>query len=61
MSVAVAPEAKPAPAASAVPSRMRFGYWMPVFGGGLRNVDDEQMDASWAYTKRLAQRSEALG
>ena len=42
-------------------NRMRFGYWLPVFGGWLRNVDDERMDASWAYTRRLAQRSEALG
>jgi FMNH2-dependent dimethyl sulfone monooxygenase len=40
---------------------MRFGYWMPVFGGWLRNVDDERMDASWAYVKRLAQRSEQIG
>jgi FMNH2-dependent dimethyl sulfone monooxygenase len=40
---------------------MRFGYWLPVFGGWLRNVDDENMEASWAYVKRLAQRSEALG
>ncbi|MBC7894580.1 MAG: LLM class flavin-dependent oxidoreductase, partial [Cytophagaceae bacterium] len=40
---------------------MRYGYWLPVFGGWLRNVDDEQMDASWAYVKRLAQRSEAIG
>ena len=40
---------------------MRYGYWMPVFGGWLRNVPDEGMEASWAYTKRLAQRSEALG
>ncbi|HST62976.1 MAG TPA: LLM class flavin-dependent oxidoreductase, partial [Longimicrobium sp.] len=40
---------------------MRFGYWMPVFGGWLRNVDDERMEASWAYTKRLAQRSEQIG
>jgi FMNH2-dependent dimethyl sulfone monooxygenase len=46
---------------AAAPGRMRFGYWMPVFGGWLRNVEHEQMDASWAYTKRLAQRSEALG
>lgn len=43
------------------PTRMRFGYWLPVFGGWLRNVDDEQMDASWAYTRRLAQRSEEIG
>ncbi len=40
---------------------MRFGYWMPVFGGWLRNVEDEGMEASWQYTRRLAQRSEALG
>ncbi len=40
---------------------MRYGFWMPVFGGWLRNVEDEGMEASWAYTKRLAQRAEALG
>ena len=40
---------------------MRYGYWMPVFGGWLRNVEDEQMEASWAYVKRLAQRSEEIG
>lgn len=40
---------------------MRFGYWMPVFGGWLRNVEDEGMEASWAYTRRLALRSEELG
>lgn len=40
---------------------MRYGYWMPVFGGWLRNVEDEQMEASWEYTKKLAQRSEEIG
>jgi FMNH2-dependent dimethyl sulfone monooxygenase len=40
---------------------MRFGYWMPVFGGWLRNVDDEGMDASFAYNKKLARRTEAIG
>lgn len=40
---------------------MRFGYWLPVFGGWLRNVDDEAMEASWDYSKRLALRSEQLG
>jgi FMNH2-dependent dimethyl sulfone monooxygenase len=40
---------------------MRFGYWMPVFGGWLRNVDDEGMEATWAYARRLAQRSEQIG
>jgi dimethylsulfone monooxygenase len=40
---------------------MRFGYWLPVFGGWLRNVDDEQMETSWSYVKKLAQRSEQIG
>ena len=40
---------------------MRYGYWMPVFGGWLRNVEDEQMEASWNYVKKLAQRSEEIG
>ncbi len=40
---------------------MRFGYWMPVFGGWLRNVPDEGMEATWAYVSRLARRSEEIG
>jgi FMNH2-dependent dimethyl sulfone monooxygenase len=40
---------------------MRYGYWMPVFGGWLRNVPDEGMQASWEYVKRLTQRSEQWG
>jgi FMNH2-dependent dimethyl sulfone monooxygenase len=40
---------------------MRYGYWMPVFGGWLRNIEDEGMAATWEYTKRLAQRSEQIG
>ena len=40
---------------------MRYGYWMPVFGGWLRNVEDEQMEASWNYVKKLAKRSEEIG
>jgi FMNH2-dependent dimethyl sulfone monooxygenase len=40
---------------------MRFGYWMPVFGGWLRNVDDENMQATWDYASRLARRSEQIG
>jgi len=42
-------------------SRIRYGYWMPVFGGWLRNVADEQMAASWEYTSKLARRSEQIG
>jgi FMNH2-dependent dimethyl sulfone monooxygenase len=40
---------------------MRFGYWLPVFGGWLRNVPDEGMAATWPYVRNLAQRSEQLG
>ena len=40
---------------------MRFGYWLPVFGGWLRNVPDERMPATWDYVRRLAQQSEVLG
>ena len=40
---------------------MRYGYWLPVFGGWLRNVTDEGMQASWEYVQRLAQRSEQIG
>lgn len=40
---------------------MRFGYWLPVFGGWLRNVPDEGMAATWDYVRRLAVHSEELG
>lgn len=41
--------------------KVRYGFWMPIFGGWLRNVEDEQMEATFAYNKRLAQRAEQLG
>ena len=40
---------------------LRFGYWLPVFGGWLRNVEDEGMPASWEYVRDLAVRSEVIG
>jgi FMNH2-dependent dimethyl sulfone monooxygenase len=40
---------------------MRFGYWMPIFGGWLRNVQDEGMPVSWPYIRDLAVASEQLG
>ena len=40
---------------------MRYGYWLPVFGGWLRNVEDENMEATWPYVSRLARRSEEIG
>jgi dimethylsulfone monooxygenase len=40
---------------------MRFGYWMPVFGGWLRNVADEGMTIEWPYIRDLAVESEQHG
>lgn len=40
---------------------MRYGFWMPVFGGWLRNVPDEHMEASWAYTRKLTLDAERWG
>lgn len=40
---------------------MRYGYWLPVFGGWLRNVEDENMQPTWPYVSRLARRSEEIG
>src|SRR5581483_9647172 len=40
---------------------MRYGFWMPVFGGWLRNVEDETMAATWEYCRDLTLRAEALG
>ena len=40
---------------------MRYGFWAPVFGGWLRNVRDENMEASWDYFSRLCRRAEEIG
>jgi FMNH2-dependent dimethyl sulfone monooxygenase len=40
---------------------MRYGFWLPVFGGWLRNVEDEHMEPTWEYARRLTQRAEQLG
>jgi FMNH2-dependent dimethyl sulfone monooxygenase len=40
---------------------MHYGFWLPVFGGWLRNVEDEQMEPTWKYVSRLAQRAEEIG
>ena len=40
---------------------MRFGYWMPIFGGWLRNVGDEGMGIDWPYLRELAVASERHG
>jgi FMNH2-dependent dimethyl sulfone monooxygenase len=40
---------------------MRYGFWLPVFGGWLRNIDDEQMPATWDYVSDLTIKAEDLG
>ncbi len=40
---------------------MRYGFWLPVFGGWLRNIDEERMPATWEYAKSLCQRAERIG
>jgi dimethylsulfone monooxygenase len=40
---------------------MRFGYWMPIFGGWLRNVPDERMSIAWPYIRDIAADSERQG
>ena len=40
---------------------MRFGYWMPIFGGWLRNVPDEGMSIDWSYLRALVVESEQAG
>lgn len=40
---------------------MRYGFWLPVFGGWLRNVEDEHMEPTWDYVRHLTQSAEKLG
>lgn len=40
---------------------MKFGYWTPIFGGWLRNVENENMPATFDYVKEVAQAAEKLG
>src|SRR4051812_19131125 len=40
---------------------MRYGFWLPVFGGWLRNVEDEQMPPTWDYIRDLTLNAEKWG
>ncbi len=40
---------------------MRYGFWLPIFGGWLRNVDDEGMPPSFEYASRVARSAEQWG
>lgn len=41
--------------------RPQVGFWLPIFGGWLRNIADEQMPPTFEYCLKVAQRAEALG
>ncbi|MFD0050772.1 LLM class flavin-dependent oxidoreductase [Actinomycetes bacterium NPDC127524] len=40
---------------------MKFGFWLPIFGGWLRNVDDENMPPTFEYAKTVIQAAEQWG
>lgn len=40
---------------------MKYGFWMPIFGGWLRNVEDEKMPPTFEYAKQVAQSAEKWG
>ncbi|MER2034203.1 LLM class flavin-dependent oxidoreductase, partial [Exiguobacterium indicum] len=40
---------------------MEYGFWLPIFGGWLRNVEDEQMPPTFDYAKQVAQTAERIG
>lgn len=40
---------------------MKFGFWLPIFGGWLRNVDDENMPPTFDYAKKVIQSAENWG
>ncbi|MDN4071569.1 LLM class flavin-dependent oxidoreductase [Fictibacillus terranigra] len=40
---------------------MRFGFWLPIFGGWLRNVEDENMPPTFDYAKKVIESAEQWG
>ncbi|WP_419882463.1 LLM class flavin-dependent oxidoreductase [Peribacillus sp. B-H-3] len=40
---------------------MKFGFWLPIFGGWLRNVDNENMPPTFEYAKTVIQAAEQWG
>ncbi|MCP8615697.1 LLM class flavin-dependent oxidoreductase [Salirhabdus salicampi] len=40
---------------------MKYGFWLPIFGGWLRNVDDEGMPPTFEYAKDVIQSAEKWG
>lgn len=40
---------------------MKFGLWAPVYGGFLRNIEDEGMPATWQTIKDVSVTADRLG
>lgn len=40
---------------------MKYGFWLPIFGGWLRNVEDENMPPTFEYAKEVIQSAEKWG
>ncbi len=40
---------------------MKYGFWLPIFGGWLRNVEDENMPSSFEYAKNVMVSAEEWG
>jgi len=40
---------------------MKYGFWLPIFGGWLRNVADENMPCTFDYAKEVIQKAEQWG
>ncbi len=40
---------------------MKYGFWLPIFGGWLRNVEDEKMPPTFEYAKKVIQSAEKWG
>lgn len=40
---------------------MRYGFWLPIFGGWLRNVKNEKMPPTFDYAKQVIQSAENWG
>lgn len=40
---------------------IKYGFWLPIFGGWLRNVEDEKMPPNFDYAKKVIQSAENWG
>ncbi|MCU9614413.1 LLM class flavin-dependent oxidoreductase [Caldibacillus lycopersici] len=40
---------------------MKYGFWLPIFGGWLRNVTEENMPPTFEYAKKVIQSAEKWG